>query len=45
MMQMVENVMTEEYVLRPAHSDEAGLFYAQTAELDAEMGCIGHYPR
>lgn len=31
-----------QYELRPAHSDEAGLFYAQTPELDAEMGCIGH---
>lgn len=30
------------YVLRPASSEEAGLFYAMPPEQDAALGCIGH---
>lgn len=33
---------TRKYMLRPASPDEAGLFYAQTPEKNAEMGAIGH---
>lgn len=31
-----------EYSLSPAHSDEAGLFYALTPEQDEQLGVIGH---
>ena len=30
------------HMLRPASSEEAGLFYAQTTERDEELGAIGH---
>ena len=30
------------YEIRPASSEEAGLFYAMPPEKDAELGCIGH---
>ena len=30
------------YLLRPASPEEAGLFYAQTAESDEALGAIGH---
>ena len=31
-----------QYIPRPARFDEAGLFYSQTPERDAELGAIGH---
>ncbi len=34
--------MNPNMIPRPASPDEAGLFYAQTPEQDAELGCIGH---
>lgn len=34
--------MNPNMIPRPASIDEAGLFYAQTPEQDAELGCIGH---
>ena len=30
------------FQIRPATSDESSLFYAQSPEKDAELGCIGH---
>ena len=30
------------YAIRPALSEEAGLFFAMPPEKDAELGCIGH---
>ena len=30
------------YELKPASTEEAGLFYAMSPEQDAELGCIGH---
>lgn len=36
------NPNTAKYEIRPASSEEAGLFYAMTPEKDAELGCIGH---
>ncbi len=30
------------YDIRPASVEESGLFYAQSPEKDAELGCIGH---
>lgn len=33
---------TAKYEIRPASSEEAGLFYAMPPEQDAELGCIGH---
>lgn len=32
----------QRFVIRPASNDEAGTFYAQTPELDQQMGAIGH---
>ena len=32
----------KKYEIRPAFSEEAGLFFAMTPEKDAELGCIGH---
>ena len=33
---------SEKYLVRPASPEEAGLFYAQTPELDEALGAIGH---
>ena len=32
----------QKYMLHPASSDEAGIFYAQTPEQDEALGAIGH---
>ena len=32
----------DKYEVRPASSEEAGLFFALPPEKDAELGCIGH---
>lgn len=33
---------TAKYEIRPASSEEAGLFFAMPPEKDVELGCIGH---
>ena len=33
------------FYIRPAKPEEAGAFFAQTPEQDAQMGAIGHYLR
>lgn len=33
---------SQKYLLHPAHSDEAGLFYALTSDQDEQLGTIGH---
>jgi len=38
---MSVNAREEKFVLRPASSDEAGLFYSEN-EKDAELGTVGH---
>ena len=36
------SVKTAKYEMRPASSEETGLFYALPTEKDIELGCIGH---
>lgn len=39
---MKHSMKNSKYEIRPATNEESNLFYAQSPEKDAELGCIGH---